>query len=129
MRILSQEGLRDGTIDVSYEQCTLYLYFDEVFSENYAISAHMASGKSYRMAEYSSIEKAKKALELLRTVYTGTFITNADVPEDFNERLKEIMKGGFGAVIVKDIGDCRMELNNLNGYFKFPNDDEIEVQQ
>ena len=54
-------------------------------------------------------------------------MTNANVPDDFNEQLKELMKGGFGTVIVKDTNDSRVEFNNLNGYFKFPQDEDVEV--
>ena len=79
------------------------------------------------MAVYSSRAKAEKAMEMLRTAYTGRFVTNANVPDDFNEQLKELMKGGFGTVIVKDTNDSRVEFDNLNGYFQFPQDDEIEV--
>ena len=35
------------------------------------------------------------------------------------------MKGGFGTVIVKDSCD-RVEFNNLNGYFQFPTEEELE---
>ena len=39
------------------------------------------------------------------------------------------MKGGFGTVIVKDTNDSRVEFNNLNGYFQFPQDEDVEVQR
>ena len=54
-------------------------------------------------------------------------MTNADISDDFNEQLKELMKGGFGTVIVKDTNDSRVEFNNLNGYFQFPQDEDVEV--
>lgn len=79
------------------------------------------------MAIYSSREKAQKAMETLRTAYTGRFVTNADISDDFNEQLKELMKGGFGTVIVKDTNDSRVEFDNLNGYFQFPMDEDVEV--
>jgi hypothetical protein len=77
------------------------------------------------LATYSAEEKAKKAMEMLRVAYAGKFITNADIPEDFNETIKTVMKGGFGTVIVKDSCD-RVEFNNLNGYFQFPTEEELE---
>ena len=64
---------------------------------------------------------------MLRTAYTGRFVTTDDVPDDFNEQLKELMKGGFGTVIVKDTNDSRVEFDNLNGYFQFPQDEDVEV--
>ena len=39
----------------------------------------------------------------------------------------ELMKGGFGTVIVKDTNDSRVEFDNLNGYFQFPQDEDVEV--
>ena len=79
------------------------------------------------IASYSTETKAQKAMEMLRTAYAGKFVTNADITDDFNERLKELMKGGFGTVIVKDTNDSRVEFNNLNGYFQFPQDEDVEV--
>ena len=85
------------------------------------------TGKGSVIATYSTSEKAEKAMEMLRTAYAGKFVTIADISEDFNERLKELMKGGFGTVLVKEANDCRVEFNNLNGYFQFPADEDVEV--
>ena len=54
-------------------------------------------------------------------------MTNADIPYDFNEQLNELMKHCFGTVIVKDSYDSRVEFDNLNGYFQFPQDEDVEV--
>ena len=75
---------------------------------------------------YSTESKAQKAMEMLRAAYTGRFVTNANVPDEFNEQLRELMKGGFGTVIFKDTNDSRVEFNNLNGYFQFPADEDVE---
>ena len=64
-------------------------------------------------------------MEMLRIAYAGKFITNADIPKDFDETIKTAMKGGFGTVIVKDSCD-RVEFNNMNGYFQFPAEEELE---
>ena len=87
----------------------------------------VGSDDNVTMATYSTKSKAQKAMEMLRTAYTGRFVTNADIPDDFNEQLKELMKGGFGTVIVKDTNDSRVEFDNLNGYFQFPQDEDVEV--
>lgn len=118
MRILSQ----DGMIDVPYEQVILRTQGNYIF---YQADVCGASPTNV-LAEYSTEAKAKKAMDMLRTAYAGRFITNADISEDFNEQLKELMKGGFGTVIVKDRNDSRIEFDNLNGYFQFPADDELE---
>ena len=118
MRLISQ----DGTIDVPYETSAIR-------NDDGLIILCIAgeTGKGSVMATYSTSEKAEKAMEMLRTAYTGKFVTTADVPDDFNERLEELMKGGFGTVVVKETNDCRVEFNNLNGYFQFPADEDVEV--
>ena len=123
MRILSQ----DGRIDLPYENFSLSITQDNCIVAARDVVARPTEMLIGTVAKYSSFEKAQKAMEMLHIAYAGKFITNADVSDDFNEQLKEMMKGGFGAVIVKDIGDCRMEFNNLNGYFKFPSEEELEV--
>lgn len=64
-------------------------------------------------------------MEMLRVAYAGKFITNADISKDFNETIKAAMKGGFGTVVVKDTCE-HVEFNNLNGYFQFPAEEELE---
>ena len=117
MRLISQ----NGAIDVPYEMSAIR-------NEDNLIILCMVgeTGKGSVIATYSTSEKAEKAMEMLRTAYTGRFVTNADISEDFNERLKELMKGGFGTVVVKETNDCRVEFNNLNGYFQFPADEDVE---
>ena len=118
MRIISQ----NGAIDVPYEMSAIR-------NDDGLIILCMAgeTGKGSVIARYSTSEKAQKAMDMLRIAYTGRFVTNTDISDDFEEQLKELMKGGFGTVIVKDTNDSRVEFNNLNGYFQFPQDDEIEV--
>ena len=118
MRVISQ----NGTIDVPYEMSAIR-------NEDNLIILCMVgeTGKGSVVARYSTSEKAEKVMEMLRTAYTGRFVTTANVPDDFNEQLKELMKGGFGTVIVKDTNDSRVEFNNLNGYFQFPKDEDVEV--
>lgn len=118
MRLISQDGL----IDVPYEMSAIR-------NEDKIIVLNMVgeTGKGSVIATYSTSEKAEKAMEMLRTAYTGRFVTTADISDDFEEQLKEVMKGGFGTVIVKDTNDSRVEFNNLNGYFQFPQDEDVEV--
>ena len=123
MRIISQ----DGTIDIPYENFVFGITKDNfivAIRDTVARPSEVCQGS---VAEYSSKEKDEKAMEMLRTAYTGRFVTNADITDDFNEQLKELMKGGFGTVIVKDTNDSRVEFNNLNGYFQFPQDEDVEV--
>lgn len=121
MRILSH----DGTIDVPYDLTSIQLCGTEIVAQG----SYFGSGNDNfaTVAKYSTEAKAQKAMEMLRTAYTGRFVTNADISDDFNEQLKELMKGGFGTVIVNDTNDSRVEFDNLNGYFQFPKDEDVEV--
>ncbi len=116
MRIISQ----DGTLDMPYEICT-------VWCRGSVIMCDMCGDNTTKtvLATYSTDKKAQKAMEMLRVVYAGKFITNADISKDFNETLKTAMKGGFRTVVVKDTCE-RVEFNNLNGYFQFPAEGELE---
>lgn len=115
MRIISQ----GGNADLQYEEIALCMACEDIIARH--------NDKEYLMARYSTMKKAEKAMEMLRTTYTGRFVTDADISDDFNEQLKELMKGGFGTVIVKDTNDSRVEFDNLNGYFQFPKDEDVEV--
>lgn len=123
MRLISQ----DGTIDVPYERFVISVNMQNKGEIIAWTGNHISDDECIVMAVYSSFAKAKKAMEMLQTAYAGKFVTNADISEDFNERLKELMKGSFGTVLVKETNDCRVEFNNLNGYFQFPQDEDVEV--
>ena len=120
MRLISQ----NGAIDVPYEMSAIR-------KDDKLIILCMVgeTGKGSVIARYSTSEKAEKAMEMLRTAYAGKFVTTANISDDFEEQLKELMKGGFGTVIVKDTDDSRVEFDNLNGYFQFPQDEDVELSE
>ena len=118
MRVISQ----DGKLDFPYENSVVFINL--VDASEIRIVA-IGDDDDVVIAKYSTEEKAKKAMEMLRIAYVGKFITNTDIPEDFDETIKTAMKGGFGTVIVKDSCD-RVEFNNLNGYFKVAEEEELE---
>lgn len=121
MRVISQ----DGTKDFPYDSSSVSVYAGCINGRVYVRMQLCGYDDSVDVADYSTEEKAKKAMEMLRIAYAGKFITNADIPDDFNETLKAAMKGGFGTVVVKDTCE-RVEFNNLNGYFHFPAEEELE---
>ena len=122
-RVISQ----DGTIDIPYESVIIQRFKSTIYFLNKNLIGVEQLVNDMEIASYSTEAKAKKAVEMLRTAYAGKFVTNADITDDFNERLRELMKGGFGTVLVKETNDCRVEFNNLNGYFQFPADEDVEV--
>lgn len=67
MRIISQ----DGTIDIPYDCFSLTIATGKYEDVEYAcIYCHnLSSPKGTKLAEYSSKEKAKKAMEMLREEY------------------------------------------------------------
>lgn len=123
MRVISQDGIIDVPYEISSLSMAVGKHEDVEYAAIYCHNSSTAMGT--KMAEYSSKEKAQKAMEMLRIAYAGKFITNADIPENFDETIKTAMKGGFGTVIVKDYCS-RVEFNNLNGYFQFPAEEELE---
>ena len=122
-RVISQ----NGTIDVPYEQVIIQQYKEKIYFLNKNLIGVEQLVDDMVIASYSTETKAQKAMDMLRTSYAGRFVTNADISDDFKEQLKELMKCGFGTVIVKDTNDSRVEFNNLNGYFQFPQDEDVEV--
>ena len=74
------------------------------------------------MAEYSTPEKAEKAMQKLHECYTGViFLQNAGFPDDAAEQLKS-MKNGF--ICVNNQED-NVRIEPLHTVFRFPQEDEI----
>lgn len=112
MRVISQ----DGRIDVPYEYISLVVSIgkckdvEHVCIYCYNISAPHGT----RLAEYSSKEKALKAIGMLREHNEGVIF------------LKTIINTEKGAQFVS--GLSKTDFNKLTqNYFRFPQDNEIEV--
>ena len=124
MRIISQ----DGTIDVPYDYFSLTIAtgkYEDV--EVAGIYCHnLSSTKVTKLAEYSSKEKAQKAMDMLRTAYVGLPILfqNVDMNESVVDKLKEWKRDGI--VLLHDNADSKIEQVN-NAIFQFPKDEDVEV--
>ena len=79
--------------------------------------------KRYFIAQYSTQEKAEKAMQMLHEAYTGApfIMKNVEVPVGFAEQLKN-MRSGF--ITVVDHGD-NVRIEPMNIVFQFPADDEL----
>lgn len=99
MRILSQ----DNTTDIPYEQFAFIMFFNELLSGKYEIDARITGNASYKMAEYSTEAKARKAMEMLREECT------------FEKQFETICNG------TTDYPSRPMY------YFQFPQDSEVEA--
>lgn len=63
MRVISQ----DGRIDLPYEQIAVAIDCDEMAIIAYAVSSY--DDTVWKLAKYSTEEKAEKVMEMLRTEY------------------------------------------------------------
>ncbi|HBC99825.1 MAG TPA: hypothetical protein DC053_11480 [Lachnoclostridium sp.] len=120
MRIVSQ----NGKIDVPYEMTALRA------TDNHIRMCMVGdTGKGSLLAEYSSPEKVQKAMEMLRMGYVGLMpsliISDRGFSQTDLEDLKQSMVGGQ---IIR-AGTDSVEYHMLPRIFRFPADDEIEVEE
>lgn len=123
MRVISQ----DGMIDVPYEISAFSFGHKVDMSEfNIYIRSKFLDEKPCIIATYSTKEKAMKAMEMLRSVYTGmpVIFQNVEPSEDFERMLKRTKTNGI--VAITDDKKSKIEYVN-NMIFQFPKDEEVEV--
>lgn len=126
MRLISQ----DGTIDIPYENVMLEESYVGIYGDGldrWEILAYFALHERPKcIALYSSEEKAKKAMEMLRETYIGMPIVmqNVDVSENVAKTFETLKKCGI--VVRAEDQPSKVEYIN-NAVFQFPQDDEIEV--
>lgn len=102
MRVISQHG----NVDLPYEQLVVCHAMESVIA--------LYNGEKYILGEYSSKEKAYKAMEMLREHNEGVNF------------LKTIINTEKGAQFVRGLSKTDFDKLTQN-YFRFPQDDEIEV--
>ena len=123
MRIISQ----DGMIDIPYEISAFSFGHKAYTSEfNIYIRSKFLDEKPCIIATYSTQEKAMKAMEMLRSAYTGmpVIFQNVEPSEDFERMLKRAKTNGI--VAITDDKKSKIEYAN-NMIFQFPKDEEVEV--
>ena len=114
MRVISQRG----NVDLPYEQIVVCHAMESVLA--------LYNGDKYVLGEYSSKEKAYKAMEMLREAYTSMPIVmqNVDISEDVAEEFERLNKCGI--MVRAENQPSKVDFIN-NAIFQFPQDDEIEV--
>ena len=114
MRVISQHG----NVDLPYEQIVVCHAMESVIA--------LYNGEKYVLGEYSSKEKAYKAMEMLRKAYIGMPIVmqNVDISEDVAEEFERLKK--CGVMVRAENQPSKVDFIN-NAIFQFPQDDEIEV--
>lgn len=123
MRVVSQ----NGALDVPYEISAFSFGHKGCTSEfNIYIRSKFLDEKLCIIATYSTKEKAIKAMEMLRSVYTGmpVIFQNVEPSEDFERMLKRTKTNGI--VAITDDKKSKIEYVN-NMIFQFPKDEEVEV--
>ena len=102
MRVISQHG----NVDLPYEQIVVCHAMESVIA--------LYNGEKYVLGEYSSKEKAYKAMEMLRERHTDNVFCREDIQ--------------YKAEIMLDEGlDIVREMMMKCEYFRFPKDDEVKV--
>ena len=122
MRVISQ----DGTIDVPYEDVIIQRFKSGIYFLNKNLTGVEPLNDDIQIAEYSTEEKAKKAMEMLRDAYIGMPIVmqNVDVSEDMANEFERLKKCGI--MVRAENQPSKVDFIS-NAIFQFPQDDEIEV--
>jgi hypothetical protein len=121
MRVISQ----DGTIDIPYEQVIIQRFGSKIYFMNKNLTGVEPLTYDMQIAEYSTKEKAKKAMEMLRDAYTGMPIAmqNVDVSEDVAREFERLKKCGI--MVKTESQPSKIECIS-NAIFQFPAEEELE---
>lgn len=116
MRVISQ----DGTIDVPYDYFSLSVVSGRYEDIQYAaIYCHnLFSPNGTKLAEYSSKEKAEKAMEMLREQYSRLQVVKILASGTCEHMEKSLSKDEFL--------ECNLKYREMN-IFQFPKDEDVEV--
>lgn len=108
MRVISQ----DGALDMPYEEVIIQRFKSRIYFLNKNLTGVESLSDDMQIAEYSTEEKAIKAMEMLREVYAGMpiVIQNVNTPKGTLKTLEVVQGCGTSNIV-----------------FQFPQDDEIEV--
>ena len=123
MRVISQ----DGTKDFPYDSSSASVYAGCINGRIY-VRMQLCGGydDSVDVADYSTKEKALKAMEMLRKAYVGMPIVmqNVDISEDVAKEFERLKKCCI--MVRTENQPSKVDFIN-NAVFRFPQDDEIEV--
>ena len=122
MRVISQDGMQD----IPYKKFVFSITKDNRIVATIGCTAPPTELYMSSVAKYSIQEKAMKAMEMLRSAYTGMPVVfqNIEPSEKFRELL-EITKTK-GIITITDDKKSKIEYVN-NVIFQFPKDEDVEV--
>lgn len=109
MRVISQ----DGTIDMPYEEVIVQRFKSRIYFLNKNLTGVEPLTNDMRIAEYSTEEKAKKAMKMLRVAYENNeFYHHTANSKCFTE--------------VCQVLSSEMFRKSTSEYFQFPAEEELE---
>lgn len=122
MRIISQDGMQD----IPYEKFVFSITKDNRIVATIGCTAPPTELYMSSVAKYSTQEKAIKAMEMLRSAYTGMPVVfqNIDIPEEVEAVFERTKMNGI--IAITDDKKSKIEYVN-NVIFQFPKDEEVEV--
>lgn len=122
MRVISQ----DGTLDMPYEEVIIQRFKSRIYFLNKNLTGVESLSDDMQIAEYSTEEKAVKAMETLREAYVGMPIVmqNVDISDDVAKEYERLKKCGI--MVRAENQPSKVDFIN-SIVFQFPQDDEIEV--
>ena len=120
MRVISQ----DGTIDIPYEDVIIQRFESRIYFLNKNLTGVESLNEDMQIAEYSTEEKAKKAMEMLRDAYIGMPIVmqNVDISEGVMKEFERLKKCGI--VVQTENQPSKIECIS-NAIFQFPKEEEL----
>ena len=123
MRVISQ----DGTLDVPYEMVVVKRFGNAVYFLNRNLAGVENQVRDIELAEYSTEEKAKKAMKMLRKAYVGSIVMfkNVEPTDELKEMLKIHGIEAVYAILDNQPQEIKFE-NHQNFYFQFPAEEELE---
>lgn len=122
MRVISQ----NGTMDFPYDNSLVFLH-ESCIKGNTCVEIQLCGDTEIDIvAEYSTEEKAVKAMEMLRETYIGMPIVmqNVAISEDVAKEFERLKKCGI--MVRAENQPSKVDFIN-NAVFQFPQDDEIKV--
>ena len=130
MRVISQ----NGRIDIPYDYFSLSMSCAKIARGKvedrnvFSIVCHnLSSPNGTKLAEYSTEEKANKAMEMLRKSYVGSIVMfqNVEPTDELKEMLKIHGIEAIYAILDNQPQEIKFE-NHQNFYFQFPTEEELE---
>lgn len=118
MRVISQ----DGRLDFPYENSVVFITPRDASEIRIQVIGDDDDGM---LAKYSTKEKAKKSMEMLRVAYIGMPIAmqNVDISEDVAKEFERLKK--CGVMVQTENQPSKIECIS-NAIFQFPTEKELE---